>query len=839
MSTSDHTSDNSTLPDDVTTSESNKSLLALTAKVDAHKKVVAQTPEGHPEQATHLHRLAISLRERYERSGHLEDLTSALHSDQAAVRLTPEGHPDHAAHLSSLAASFTDHYQRFGDLNYLEAALQNDRAAVQLIPKEHPSRPVMLQGLAVSLTDRYDRLGDVSDLEAALQNNQEAVALTPTGHPDRAGYLSSLAASFTECHQRSGELKDLKLALHFDQEAVDAAPEGHPYRAILLHGLAVSFRDYYQRLGDLKDLQNALQNFQAAVDLTPRITQIMLNVYKAWAYLEAAQKARQKAVKQTPDDSPDLAGRIQDLARSFSDRYQKLGDLKDLEVALENFQTAVMLTPKGSVTYPARLKTLGASLIDRYEKLEDPKDLEAALETFKLAVTLTPKDHPDHAVHLKNLATAFAHRYDKFKDVNDLNAALQYGKECVDLTPAGHPSRSSSLQNLALTFLDRYTRFGDPNDLEATYDNCRASLDGPTATPLNSWRTALKWAYLDICMGIRNGIKLQLEASTSHWQPQKQSGLSKSGSYTHPPCGLTATEVALQQAILKDVLKHCNIRARMSDSSRLFGRQEPFTSKPIEESFKDLLAWLWSNIVVHVYKTLESHGVHGDRLWWCPTVLYTNIGGLIEAISKEPSGAPQKVGVVGVTHSGPSGSSNLPGVHEEVKKITSIVGKESVQILVGAEATVESVKSQLRDCSWVHLACHGKQDLYDPPKSCLQLYEGTLELETILRMPLPHSEVVILAACQTAMGDTELANESFHLGGGFLAAGFRGAIGTMWSMLDRDGPVVAEAVYSYLFGNGRKPDATDAAKALQLAIRKMRNDGIPYERWVPFIHIGV
>jgi CHAT domain-containing protein len=106
-------------------------------------------------------------------------------------------------------------------------------------------------------------------------------------------------------------------------------------------------------------------------------------------------------------------------------------------------------------------------------------------------------------------------------------------------------------------------------------------------------------------------------------------------------------------------------------------------------------------------------------------------------------------------------------------------------------------------------------------------------------MSLPNVEFVFLAACQTAKGDAGLVNESFHLGGGFIAAGFQGAIATMWSMMDEDGPVVAETVYIHLLGSGHRPRASDAAKALQLAVRSLRNAGVPYERWVPFIHLGI
>jgi CHAT domain-containing protein len=178
-------------------------------------------------------------------------------------------------------------------------------------------------------------------------------------------------------------------------------------------------------------------------------------------------------------------------------------------------------------------------------------------------------------------------------------------------------------------------------------------------------------------------------------------------------------------------------------------------------------------------------------------------------------------------------------VEQEIKKIISIVQKTQVQCLVGKQATIDAVKHQLQDSSWVHLACHGAQNLAEPTKSHLRLYEGILDLETILRMPLPNAQFVFLAACQTAMGDAKLVNESFHLGGGLITAGFRSAIGTMWSMNDVDGPTVAEIVYSHLFRDDRQPQASDAAEALQLAVAELKKRKIPHERWVPFIHLGV
>ncbi|KAJ7930356.1 CHAT domain-containing protein, partial [Mycena leptocephala] len=140
-----------------------------------------------------------------------------------------------------------------------------------------------------------------------------------------------------------------------------------------------------------------------------------------------------------------------------------------------------------------------------------------------------------------------------------------------------------------------------------------------------------------------------------------------------------------------------------------------------------------------------------------------------------------------------------------------------VRCLPGEQATVNAVKLQLQECSWVHLACHGYQNPLYPTGSHLRLYGGDLELETFFAC-LSQMQFVFLAACQT---DSQLVNESFHLGGGFIIAGFQSAIGTMWSINDNNGPVVAEIVYSHLFRDGQHPKHTDAAEALQLAVKHL------------------
>jgi len=326
-----------------------------------------------------------------------------------------------------------------------------------------------------------------------------------------------------------------------------------------------------------------------------------------------------------------------------------------------------------------------------------------------------------------------------------------------------------------------------------------------------------------------------------------------------PLSSVTPDILKLKRETLKELLDHCNVRTRdEAPSSRLFGQRENYSRKPTQECFEELLGWLWTHVVGPIYRVLKTHGIFKGRIWWLPTGAFTGLplhasaqidkfihsytatlGSLLDAYNKKSASTTPKFTVVGVTHTGPDRRNFLNGVGHELKIIVSIVKEPYVQCLEGERATVDAVKMQLQDCSWAHLACHGSQVLSDPAKSYLHLYGGNLELGTILRMPLSNAQCVFLAACQTAMGDAQLVNESFHLGGGFIAAGFRGAIGTMWSMNDADGPVVAETVYSYLFRNGQHPEASAAAQALQLAIQRLKDQPVSHERWIPFIHMGV
>ena len=163
----------------------------------------------------------------------------------------------------------------------------------------------------------------------------------------------------------------------------------------------------------------------------------------------------------------------------------------------------------------------------------------------------------------------------------------------------------------------------------------------------------------------------------------------------------------------------------------------------------------------------------------------------------------------------------LPNTTQELKHIQNHAqrGNLAIQILKRDDATVESVVKHMQKSSWLHLACHGEQNVEYLLKSALLLqHDGCLVLWQIVNMPLLNAEFVFMSACQTAMGDKGLLEEAIHLVAGMLLAGYWEVIAMTWSIQDKYVPVVADDLYECLFAD-EQPDHTQAAHALHSAVQ--------------------
>ena len=184
----------------------------------------------------------------------------------------------------------------------------------------------------------------------------------------------------------------------------------------------------------------------------------------------------------------------------------------------------------------------------------------------------------------------------------------------------------------------------------------------------------------------------------------------------------------------------------------------------------------------------------------------------------------------------------LPGVKKEIQVIRNLLTplQAKFQVLEDSDANVEGVAGALPACSWAHFACHGVQEADKPMDSGLVMWNGNrLTLSKVAQSSLASPQFALLSSCETATGSKQFPNEAVHLAAGLQFVGFRGVIGTMWSVGDEHALSVATQVYEELFKDGAaKASASEAALALHRAVLHLRGH-VPVARWVPFVHFGL
>lgn len=210
---------------------------------------------------------------------------------------------------------------------------------------------------------------------------------------------------------------------------------------------------------------------------------------------------------------------------------------------------------------------------------------------------------------------------------------------------------------------------------------------------------------------------------------------------------------------------------------------------------------------------------------------------LVESIKGTATPSPR---VLAISQPSTPGQTRIPSTVTEVQRIQKEFPSDRFTWLNAESATIEAVTEEMGNHNWCHFACHGVQNRDDPTQSSFALHNGSLTLGTIMSKSFKSAELAFLSACQTATGDDRRPEEAVHLAAGMLIAGYSTVYATMWSVGDKDAPVVAENVYSAL-AEGSELQTDLRAHALHRAIQVLRNSvgENSFIRWVPFIHLGV
>ncbi|KAJ7090654.1 CHAT domain-containing protein [Mycena epipterygia] len=834
----------------------------LNQSVLSFEAAVALTPDDHPDKPSLLTNLGNSLCSRFEQLGGsgLDDLNQSVFRLEAAVTLTPDGHPNKPSLLNNFGNSLRNRFQQLGDRDDLNQSVLRLEAAVALTPDGHLDMPSRLNNLGNSLRNRFQQLGDLDDLNQSVMKLEAALALTPNGHPDKPALLSNLGNSLCIRFERLGGLDDLNQSVLRLEAAVALTPDGHPNKPSRLNNLGDSLLSRFERLGDLCDLNQSVLRLEAAVTLTP-------------------------------DGHPDKPSWLNNLGNSLCNRFKRVGDLDDLNQSLLHHYTSAAC----SATGPARIRFVAAKKWAKHAHIHQPSSIllayttaiELLPELAWLGLSITDRHHcllqAGQVVRDAASAAIAVHDYQKAVEWLDQGRSVIWSqllnlRAPVNELRKSHPGLASQLVSLSTSLETAGTRSNavagaiKPQSLQSIAQQSHALvlernhiLQQIRELP-GFQRFLLSKTISELSLAANMGPVAILNISTYGCDALVlMPGLADK--VIHVP--LSGFTLHAAEALAKLLTSTVGIPGR---SDRLTGSHEG--DRTPDDIFSHILSELWFKIVLPVLNALAiTTPVSQDlgRIWWCPTGplaflpihaagLYGEDQGFGSKLSdflissytpsltaliqgfRPQSGSHKGLQLLAVTQPSAYGQSYIPGTHEEIKCIEQHAkGKVPVQWLDRDMAMVGNVQKGMKDSRWVHFACHGVQSISPTESALLLAGSSRLTLSNIIQLSLPNADLAFLSACQTATGSKELQDESVHLAAGMLLAGYRGVIGTMWSIMDNDAPQVAGDVYAHLL-EASPPDPTRAAEALHIAVQKLRKQPgakKSFLHWVPFIHFGV
>jgi CHAT domain-containing protein len=151
--------------------------------------------------------------------------------------------------------------------------------------------------------------------------------------------------------------------------------------------------------------------------------------------------------------------------------------------------------------------------------------------------------------------------------------------------------------------------------------------------------------------------------------------------------------------------------------------------------------------------------------------------------------------------------------------------------------------ADLRDFRYVHFATHGLVDARYPGLSALVLsqfdeqgrpQDGFLRLSDIYNLKLD-ADLVVLSACNTALGREVRGEGLIGLTQGFMSAGARSLVASLWQVPDSATAELMRQFYTYLLNDGLRP--ADALRKAQLWSASQRRWSDPYY-WGGFVLMG-
>jgi CHAT domain-containing protein len=191
-----------------------------------------------------------------------------------------------------------------------------------------------------------------------------------------------------------------------------------------------------------------------------------------------------------------------------------------------------------------------------------------------------------------------------------------------------------------------------------------------------------------------------------------------------------------------------------------------------------------------------------------------------------------------------SNPDRLTHTSEEADAISALAPRGTTMVAKGFDATRETAMSSLvGEYQIIHFATHGVLDNEHPELSGIVLSmvdrngvqkDGLMPLHDIYDLDLT-AELIVLSACQTALGKEVKGEGLVGLTHSFMSAGSKSVVASLWKVDDRATSMLMSDFYESMLQKGIPP--ATALRLAKLKLMKEQRWSAPYH-WAGFVFQG-
>lgn len=819
-------------------------------------------------RASVLGELGSALAGRYRESGDVADLHEAV----AALREATSSEPDRELWLSTLGLALVDIYVATGDLASLDEAIRFGRAAVAASSSDDPMRLTRQHLLCHMLWHRGDRTGDREALTEAINTLTLAAAEASDDHPDQLDIQMTLGATFSALYWHTGSVDALDQSVTAFQWVVDRIPDDDVKRVEHLGNLGAVRYWKYRITGEVADRDAAIDNMREATRgvgaralpaFLANLASPLIDRYNetgAGADFDQAASSARRAVALLPDDHPWRSLALIRLGEAHQARHRRDGNQADLDQALDVLHEAAVMP-----TAPVQSRIQAARLCGDTAITAGRPD--SALAAFTIAVEQLPllsgrqlrqSDQErqlaqQHGVASDAAACAIAAgRLDRAVELLEGGRAILHGRVLESRNDL------SELHTRAPELARRFAALREELSLADSVIPTTPDDDAVGITGQLDRRHELAREWADLVETIRTehgNAGLFRPPRIADLLPAAADGPIVIVNVSQYRCDALVLATAGVRSIPLPELASVPLEERSVEFMRAIeaacGDAKTAEREAAEHAIEATIGWLRSTVTQPIMDALDSPV---PRIWWSPTSVlsflplhaavlddtvssYTpTVSALLRARAHVRPRRSRRGLIVALPHT--PGHARLAHVTRERDLLTELFPASIV--LRGPAATRASVLRELSTHPWVHLACHGRNDIDQPSCSNIQLWDGPLSVRDLFGLDTNRGDLAFLTACETAQGGTLLADEALHIGGAFHLAGYTHVIATLWPAHDATSAELTESFYRQLRGSPETgPEPAGSATALHIAAHELRNRyPTRPSRWATYVHYG-